>query len=234
MRLLTLSADAREQLRWRLPELWMLILSAAAWVALAARDHVHFHAADAAGNWWHWMLMVAAMMLPLQIEKIRLIAERSLWSRRHRAALGYVVGYLGVWAVLGVPLSWAFTRFHVAHRIDWRLGAAIGFLATAVWLLSPLKRVAASMCHRTVPLSDTGWEADRDCLFYGWIAGCSCAWNCWPLMLVCWLSSHSFIAMIFGFALGWADRHFPANYGRDAAVVALLALAFAGAGVLSG
>src|SRR4051794_8709428 len=108
MRLPTLSADAREQLSWRLPELWMLTLSAAGWLALAARDDVHFHAGDAAGNWWHWMLMVAAMMLPLQIDKIRLIAERSLWSRRHRAALGYVVGYLGVWALLGVPLSWAF------------------------------------------------------------------------------------------------------------------------------
>jgi len=231
---LTLSADARDQLRWRLPELWMLVLSAAAWLALVALERMHSHSTDTAGNWQHWMLMVAAMMLPLQIDKIRLITERSLWSRRHRAALGYVMGYLSIWAALGIPLSWAFTTFHVAHRIDWRLGAAMGFLATAVWLLTPLKRLAASMCHRTIPLSDTGWEADRDCVCQGWISGGACAWNCWPLMLVCWLSSHSFLAMTFGFGLGWADRHFPATYARYAAVVALLALAFAGAGLLFG
>jgi hypothetical protein len=133
-----------------------------------------------------------------------------------------------------VPLSWAFTRLHVTHRIDWRLGAALGLLATAIWLLSPWKRVAANLCHRTVPLSDAGWTADRDCCLYGLIAGSACALNCWPLMLVCWLSGHSYIAMMVGFALGWADRHVVPDGRRDAAVVSLLALAFAGSNVLSG
>jgi Predicted metal-binding integral membrane protein (DUF2182) len=231
MRLQAPSSDALGQLRWRLPEISMLTLSSAAWLALAARPRVHIHVGGSAANWWHWMLMVAAMMLPLQIDKIRLIAERSLWSRRHRASSGYLVGYLSVWAVLGLPLSWGFAQWHIAYRIDWRLGAAIGFLATAVWLRSPWKRVAARMCHRTAPLSAAGWEADRDCICYGWIAGCACALNCWPLMLVCWLSNHSFIAMLFSFALGWTDRHFPPNYPRNAAVVAVLALAFGFAGV---
>jgi hypothetical protein len=212
----------------------MLTLSAAAWLALAARARVETHAADAASNWWHWMLMVAAMMLPLQIDKVRLTAERSLWSRRHRATAGYLLGYLGVWAALGVPLSWAFTQLHIAHRIDWRLGTAIGLLAAAAWLLSPWKQVAARMCHRTATLSVSGWEADRDCVSFGWISGCGCALNCWPLMLVCWLSGHSFVAMLFSFALGWTDRHFPPHYFRNAAAVAGLALAFGLAGILWG
>src|SRR5690349_19066680 len=99
---------AFEQLRWRFPEYWMLALSAAAWVAVAARAGVHVHRPGAAWNWWHWMLMVAAMMLPLKIDGVRRIAERSLWPRRHRAIAGYLAGYLGVWALAGVPLSWAF------------------------------------------------------------------------------------------------------------------------------
>jgi predicted metal-binding integral membrane protein DUF2182 len=226
------SSAALDQLRWRLPEISMLTLSTAAWFALAIRARVHVHAVGSPVNWWHWMLMVAAMMLPLQIDKIRLIAERSLWSRRHRATLGYLLGYLSVWAVLGAPLSWGFTVLHIADRIDWRLGAAIGFFATAAWLASPWKRVAARMCHRTMPLSVVGWEAHRDSICYGWISGCACALNCWPLMLVCWLSSHSFIAMLFSFALGWTDRHFPPNYARNSAAVTVLALAFGFAGLL--
>ncbi|HEY1342698.1 MAG TPA: DUF2182 domain-containing protein [Bryobacteraceae bacterium] len=228
------SGDAFDQLRWRLPEISMLTLSAAAWLALAARARMHIHFASAAANWRHWMLMVAAMMLPLQIDKIRLIAERSLWLRRHRATLGYLLGYLSVWAAAGVPLSWGFTLLQIPHRIDWRQGAAIGFLAAAAWLLSPWKHVAARMCHRTAPLAVAGWEADRDCICYGWIAGCACALNCWPLMLVCWLSSHSFIAMVFGFGLGWVDRHFAPNYARNAAAVTILALAFGAAAIFVG
>src|SRR5581483_1247250 len=128
-----------------------------------------------------------AMMLPLQIDKIRYTVERSLWSRRHRASLCYLLGYLGVWALAGLPRSLAFTRWNVAHLIDWRLGAAMGFLATAAWFLTPWKRLAARMCHRTATLSAHGWEADRDCIIYGWMSGCGCALNCWPLMMVCWL-----------------------------------------------
>lgn len=210
----------------------MLTLSFAAWVTLAAR--AHSHSMDATANWWHWMLMVAAMMLPLQIDKIRFTAERSLWSRRHRACAGYLLGYLAVWGSIGVPLSWAFTRFHIAHRIDWRLGAAIGFLAAATWLLSPWKPVAARMCHRTRTLSARGWEAERDCLSFGWLAGRGCAFNCWPLMLVCWLSAHNFIPMVFSFAMAWTDLHFRPDYPRNAAANTTLALVFGIAGVWGG
>ncbi|HZU26036.1 MAG TPA: DUF2182 domain-containing protein [Bryobacteraceae bacterium] len=231
MTLQAFRADAIDHLRWRLPEISMLAASMAAWLALAARAGVHMHSAGAAANWRHWMLMVAAMMLPLQVDKIRLTAERSLWSRRHRAALEYLVGYLSVWAALGAPLSLAFTLLHIGHRVDWRLGTAMGLVITAAWLVSPWKRVAARMCHRTAPLSAAGWEADRDCICFGWLSGSTCALNCWPLMLVCWLSSHSFIAMLFSFVLSWIDRHFPPDYARNAAAVVVLALSFGLAGV---
>jgi hypothetical protein len=204
----------------------MLGVSAVAWLVLAARTRAHIHQASAAANWWHWMLMVTAMMLPLQIRGVRLTAEHSLWQRRHRATLGYLLGYLSVWALAGVPLAWAFIVLGIPHRIGWLEGAAIGFLIETAWLASPWKLIAARMCHRTLPLSPTGWQADRDCLGYGWISGCGCALNCWPLMLVCWLSGHSFIAMIFGFGLGWADRHTTADYRRHAMAAAVLGLAF--------
>ena len=218
----------------RFPEFWALSASAAAWVVLAVRAGVHVHHAgshsEAPANWGHWMLMVMAMMLPLQTRGMRLTAERSLWPRRHRAILGYLLGYLGVWALAGLPLAWAFTGLGISHRIGWMEGTALGFVLAAAWLVSPWKRIAARLCHRTVPLSPTGWQADRDCVRYGWVAGYGCALNCWPLMLVCWLSGHSLLAMLLGFGLGWIDRHGVPNYRLHATAAAVMGLAF---GILS-
>jgi hypothetical protein len=63
-------------------------------------------------------------------------------------------------------------------------------------------------------------------LWYGWISGYGCALNCWPLMLLCWLSGHSLIAMVLGFGLGWADRHTTPAYRLYATVAAVLGTAF--------
>ena len=54
--------------------------------------------------WEHWALMVAAMMLPVVAPQVRRVAMRSLWSRRHRAAVSFVAGYVAVWLVLGAGL----------------------------------------------------------------------------------------------------------------------------------
>jgi hypothetical protein len=220
----TWNAVEVRQLSERFPEFWMLAVSAAAWVVVIARTGGHTHDPGVALNWWHWMLMVAAMMLPLQIQGVRLTAERSLWPRRHRAILGFLLGYLSVWALAGVPLSWALTALALPGRLGWMEGAAIGFFVAALWLISPWKQIAARMCHRTLPLSPGGWRADRDCLGYGAITGYGCALNCWPLMLMCCLSGHSLIAMILGFGLGWADRYGAPHSRLHATIAAVLAV----------
>jgi|SRR5882757_5384538 len=208
------------------PEFWMLAVSAAAWLALFAQTLAPVHDSGVIANWRHWMLMVLAMMLPLQIHGVRSTAERSLWPRRHRAILGFLFGYLAVWALAGAVLSWTVVALSISHRIGWTLGAAIAFSIETVWLLSPWKQVAALMCHRTLPLSPDGWRADRDCLNYGWIIGYGCAVNCWPLMLVCWLSGHSLSAMVLAFVLGWTDRHAGQDTRPRVIAAAVLATAF--------
>jgi len=221
--------DLLEGLSWRLPEYWMLALCGAAWIALVARagGRGPVHCPGVAAGWWHWMLMVMAMMLPLKIDGVRLTAERSLWRRRNRATAGYLGGYLGVWALAGVPLAWSFATFHLVHRIDWRVGAAVGFLIEGVWLISPWKERAARLGHLTLPLAPSGWRADADCLASGGLAGLGCAANCWPLMLVCWLSGHSLVAMVFSFALGWSDRHASVDRKLLAAAMVLVGASFA-------
>jgi hypothetical protein len=215
-----------ENFRWRFPEYWMLALSAAAWLFLAARRGGHAHQQGMLANWLHWVVMVVAMMLPIQIQGVRRTAEQSLWSRRRRSIAGYLVGYVSVWALAGLPLAWASAEFGLTHRINWTMGAAIGFIIAAAWLVSPCKAIATRMCHRTSPLSPLGWKADLACVSYGWISGCACVFNCWPLMLVCWLSGHSLVIMSFAFGLGWADRHFAPNYKAHALLLTAVASIF--------
>ncbi len=217
---------AFQYLSGRFPEFWMLAACALAWFALAAQAGVHVHDAGAFATWRHWMLMVMAMMLPLQVQGVRFTAERSLWRRRQRAILGFLLGYLSVWALAGAALSWTVIGLALPRQSGWMEGAAIGFLVEAVWLISPWKQTAARMCHRTLPLSPAGWRADRDCWLYGWTAGYGCALNCWPLMLLCWLSGHSLIAMVLGFGLGWTDRHATPAYRLYATVAAVLGVTF--------
>ena len=171
--------------------------------------------------------MVAAMMLPLTIDALRYTAERSLWRRRNRAMAGYLLGYCGVWALAGLPFACGSAAAGLPERLDWAVGASLGFLVAALWLISPWKILAASLCHRTIPLAPRGWRADCDCLRYGWKSGLYCVLNCWPFMLVCWLSSHSFLAMACGFVFGWADRYGKANYRLHSLLLAGLALGFA-------
>lgn len=212
---------------WRHPEWWTVGLSASVWLALAIRSTAHVHSPGALVSWIHWLMMIAAMMLPLTINALRYTAERSLWRRRNRAIFSQLLGYCGVWALAGLPLAVVSAAVGLPGRIDWRVGASLGFLVAAVWLISPWKILAASLCHRTIPLAPRGWRADRDCLHYGWGSGLFCLFNCWPFMLVCWLSSHSFLAMACGFIFGWVDRYCRPNYRRQSLLLACLALGFA-------
>ena len=45
--------------------------------------------------------MTAAMMTPLVLGQAHDLAVASLWRRRYRAVIGYLVGYLLAWTVLG-------------------------------------------------------------------------------------------------------------------------------------
>lgn len=204
----------------------MLSLSAAAWLLLAASQGNHLHHQGALAQCRHWLLMVVAMMLPLQIDGVRQTAERSLWSRRNRSIAGYLAGYVSIWLFAALPFAWAGAEVGFIHSLNWTAGAALGFLIAATWMVSPWKAIAARMCHRTSRLSPIGWKADRDCVGYGWLKGCGCILNCWPLMLGCWLSGHSLVVMVLAFGVGWADRHFAPNYRAHALLLVAVASMF--------
>src|SRR6476620_12211696 len=99
---------------WRHPEWWTLGLSALAWVSLLSDEpakghhqHHYYHGASMLNvsmllrELWLWVLMIVAMMLPLLVTPVRVVAARSLWRRRHRAIASFLVGYLATWLVVG-------------------------------------------------------------------------------------------------------------------------------------
>ena len=61
--------------------------------------------------------------------------------------------------------------------------AASGFVLAALWQLPPVKRRALRRCHRTFPLTLTGWGAHRDCFVHGTGYGMGCIGSCWAMML---------------------------------------------------
>jgi predicted metal-binding membrane protein len=155
----------------------------------------------------HWQLMVLAMMLPVVVPSLRAAAFRSLWRRRHRAVAGFLVGYLTVWALVGLAvcciLAWAPKLTH-----EWQREAAAGaFLLAACWHWSRIKQRALVACHRTIPLAPSGLRADRDCIVFGWQIGCACCLSCWVLMVACTLTGHSSVALLVCGLIGLAERY---------------------------
>src|SRR5690349_13852334 len=147
-------ATARIQLFiWKHPQWWTVAVSASAWIAMLlagarAIGHDAHHRMSFAGEIPAWMLMVAAMMLPLVRSSVRVVAVNSLWSRRNRAVAGFLAGFLASWFALGVIAallrsgSWAHTE----------LAAALAFAVAAFWQRTPLHWRAVAACHRMEPL----------------------------------------------------------------------------------
>jgi hypothetical protein len=149
-----------------------------------------------------WMWMIAATMLPLALNAVRLTAARSLWPRRHRAIAGFLAGYFAPWLQLGIAVA-------LLRQEPWThtpAAAGLCFAVAAVWQQTPMHRRALAACHRTLPLAPVGWRADRDCLRFGGTIGAACVWSCWPLMLACAFTGHSLVAMSSGMALSLAQR----------------------------
>jgi hypothetical protein len=190
---------------WAHPEWWSLALCGAAWFAMLLGGHSG-HEVHLGGIFpqelGYWMLMVAAMMLPLVTGSVWVTATSSLWRRRHRAIAGFVAGFFIPWLIAGLfaaklrKETW--THSHIVP--------ALAFFGSALWLLTAAHRRAIVSCHRTLPLAPTGWRADRDCLRFGAVIGKACVQSCWPLMLACAFSGHSLAAMGGGMAVGLMER----------------------------
>ena len=232
-----LLTTVRSRLLWRHPEWWTLTLSAAAWLmivsdALAMSNAMHQSHASAVGTMRAfargWLLMIAAMMLPLSVDAIRATADRSLWRRRDRAIAAWLFGYVMACFLPGAVLSLA-----VAPALHGPTGVstavvALSFAFASLWQLSAWRVRALARCHRTQPLAPDGWRADYDCVRYGWTTGVWWSVACGALMFACGLLGHGATAaavMAIATVIGVSERYMvPPNQHWLAVPIASLAV----------
>ena len=201
------TADTLQYFFWRHPEWWSRAIIGLAWAVMLL--HGWQQAGHEVHHWMtfpqelaYWMLMVAAMMLPLVMGRVGLTAAGSLWSRRHRAITGFLGGYFAPWLVLGMVAA----GLREGSGTHTYAAPALGFVAAALWQLTPMHRQALTACHRTRPLAPVGWRADRDCLRFGGAIGVASVWSCWPLMLACAFAGHGLLATTGGMVVGALER----------------------------
>jgi predicted metal-binding membrane protein len=169
----------------------------------------------------YWMLMVAAMMLPLVTDTVRFTAFASLWARRHRAVAGFVFGYFAPWLAVGIVAA----TLRQANWTHTYAMPAIGFAVAAQWQRTATYKRALGTCRRTWPIAPLGWRADRDCIRFGSFIGFACIRTCWPLMFACEFAGHSLIAMIGGMVVGFVERQGYRRRRSSATFVGTLAMA---------
>jgi predicted metal-binding membrane protein len=181
------------------------LIAAAAW-ALILRHATHAHAVPSVRDTIiATAVMVAAMMLPLTVANVRHVALSSLWRRRHRAMVAFLVGYLCCWAVVQTVIQG--TLGFLAPLLGWTLVAGLVMVTAVLWEISPGRRRRLRRCGLTVPLAPRGWRADTACARYGVITGLSCVTTCWALMAAVAAFSHSILVMAVVFGVQISNRY---------------------------
>ena len=143
-------------------------------------------------SWEHWTLMVLAMMLPVVAPQVRRVATRSLWSRRHRAAVTFVLGYVAVWLVLGAGLVMVVLALGGQQQLAPWLPVVL--LLAAGWQVSGPRRRMLRRCASLRLGAADGLAADLDCARAGVRSGLRSVVTCGPLM-VAMVLSHSLLLM---------------------------------------
>lgn len=139
---------------------------------MAGVPETHTAAMSLAWLWMWWVVMTAAMMLPLAAGEADRIAAASLWGRRHVAVIEHLAGYLAVWSVFGLAAIWVVD-------VVWPSGVpaaapVLALLSAAMWQVTGLRKRAFRRCGRSTYINVRGWRADRDCVIAGVSYGRRC------------------------------------------------------------
>jgi predicted metal-binding membrane protein len=133
-----------------------------------------------------WALMAVGMMVPAATPAVRHVAGKSLWWRRRRAVLEFLLVFVGLWflcsaLVLGLLSSWG--------PVSSPYALAVALSLAAFWQLTPMKQRALRACHRSRPLPPRGWRASTGVANFALHNGTACLASCWAMMLAAGLAA---------------------------------------------
>ena len=191
----------------------LLVLSVICWVyflvtaSSSVAGHAHHHSGD--NNNLHffagisaWLVMVYAMMLPLQSASLRYMLCMLPRYQHYNSLLLFIIGYSSVWLLIGLTLIFA-TQFSAAFFSSTRLAVpalalpieAAVFLLAALYNQTPYRRQAVFACGGGLPLRINGWQAAGDVLYFGVYKGRNCAASCLHVMLALVFAGHNLVMM---------------------------------------
>jgi len=174
----------------------LVLVTVAAWIFVIATSGDDMDMMPSAGAYiGSWTLMMAAMMLPSVAPFALLYARGASTS----AAPGLLaLGYLGVWALVGIP-AYALDR---ALGIEHPTATAAVLIAAGLYQLSPLKQACLSKCRSPVDFLVQHWRPGLGGAFnLGAHHGAYCLGCCIALMAVLVVAGGMGLAWVAAIAL---------------------------------
>jgi predicted metal-binding membrane protein len=133
-----------------------------------------------------WTVMMAAMMLPA-VAPVATLYARSTSGLQAVALAAFAIGYLAVWALLGVlayPATSVASSLAMNSPAGERIVAAVAFLVVALYQLSPIKGACLVLGRPSVGHTANTAQNPLVGLAAGGRDGLACVASSWALMLV--------------------------------------------------
>jgi predicted metal-binding membrane protein len=174
----------------------LVLVTTAAWIFVIATSGDDMDMMPSVGAYiGSWTLMMAAMMLP-SVAPFALLYARGASTPAAPGLLA--LGYLGVWALVGIP-AYALDR---ALGMDHPRATAAVLIAAGLYQLSPLKQACLSKCRSPVDFLVQHWRPGLGGAFrLGAHHGAYCLGCCIALMAVLVVAGGMGLAWVAAIAL---------------------------------
>lgn len=153
-----------------------------------------------------WYVMLMAMMLPVVTGAVIHVQVRSFRSDRMANSFGFILGYLAIWMLAGLPIIFLALFLHLLIN-----DTAVLFVASlglaVIWQITAWKQFALNKCHARPSLTVFGSQPLLASTRFGVSYALWCLVSCAPLMLTTLMMPvHGPVWMLVVAVWIWAER----------------------------